>query len=96
MTGARVPVLRHASAREIAEAVRIGPYLMPRFGPRTITPHELDDIVAYVKSVRSPDDAGGLGIGHIGPVPEGMVAWLVAAVVLVGVCVLIGERLKKT
>jgi hypothetical protein len=29
-------------------------------------------------------------------VPEGMVAWLVAAVVLVGVCVLIGERLKKS
>jgi ubiquinol-cytochrome c reductase cytochrome c subunit len=94
VTGARVPVLRHATARQIAEAVRIGPFLMPRFGTKAISPRELDDIVAYVKSMRSPDDRGGLGIGHIGPVPEGMVAWLVAAVVLVGVCVLIGERLR--
>jgi ubiquinol-cytochrome c reductase cytochrome c subunit len=95
VTGARVPVLRHATARQIAEAVRIGPFLMPRFGPGQISRHQLDDIVAYVKSIRSPDDRGGLGIGHIGPVPEGMVAWLVVAVVLVGVCLVIGERRRR-
>jgi ubiquinol-cytochrome c reductase cytochrome c subunit len=95
VTGARVPVLRHATARQIAEAVRIGPFVMPRFSHRAISRHQLDDIVAYVKSVRSPDDRGGLGIGHIGPVPEGMVAWLVAAVVLVGVCLIIGERRRR-
>jgi ubiquinol-cytochrome c reductase cytochrome c subunit len=41
---------------------------------------------------RAPDDAGGWGIGHIGPVPEGMVAWLMAGAALVLVCRLIGER----
>ena len=74
--------------------MRIGPFLMPRFSPRAISDHQLDDIVAYVQSIQHPDDAGGLGIGHIGPVPEGIVAWAVAAIALVAVCVLIGERLR--
>lgn len=94
VTGARVPVLDHATNRQIAEAVRIGPYLMPRFSRRAIDRRQLDDIVAYVDSIRAPDDPGGLGIGHIGPVPEGIVAWLIAGVALVGVCVLIGERMR--
>jgi ubiquinol-cytochrome c reductase cytochrome c subunit len=95
VTGARVPVLRHATATQIAEAVRIGPFLMPSFSSRAIDRRQLDDIVAYVESIRSPDDAGGLGIGHIGPVPEGIVAWAIAGIALVGVCVLIGERLRS-
>jgi ubiquinol-cytochrome c reductase cytochrome c subunit len=94
VTGARVPVLQHATPRQIAEAVRIGPFLMPKFSARDITQHQLEDIIAYVLSTRNPDDAGGFGIGHIGPVPEGMVAWLVAAFVLVAICVVIGERLR--
>jgi ubiquinol-cytochrome c reductase cytochrome c subunit len=95
VTGARVPVLQHASPRQIAEAVRIGPYVMPTFSKRAISDDELNAIIAYVEASKAPDDPGGLGIGHIGPVPEGMVAWLVAGCVLVGVCALIGERLKS-
>jgi ubiquinol-cytochrome c reductase cytochrome c subunit len=94
VTGARVPVLQDATPTQIAEAVRIGPYVMPRFSRKDISRGQLDSIVAYVLTTRHPDDRGGVGIGHIGPVPEGMVAWLVAAVVLVGVCMVIGERLK--
>ena len=50
------------------------------------------DIAGYVQSVKHPDNRGGWGIGNIGPIPEGMIAWLLAAVVLVGVARLIGER----
>jgi ubiquinol-cytochrome c reductase cytochrome c subunit len=35
---------------------------------------------------------GGWGIGNIGPVPEGMVAWLLALATLLVVARLIGER----
>jgi len=94
VTGAKVPVLQHADATEIAEAVRIGPFLMPRFPKSQIGDADLNKIVAYVLASQHPDDRGGLGIGHLGPVPEGLVAWLVAAFALTGVCVLIGRRLK--
>ena len=39
-------------------------------------------------------EAAAFALGEIGPVPEGMVAWAVAAFVLVGTCVVIGKRLK--
>jgi ubiquinol-cytochrome c reductase cytochrome c subunit len=96
VTDTNVPVLDHATARQIAEAVRIGPYLMPSFSRKDINDHELNAIVAYVRHSRDPTDAGGLGIGHIGPVPEGMVAWAVAGFVLVGICALLGSRLRKS
>jgi ubiquinol-cytochrome c reductase cytochrome c subunit len=94
VTGARVPPLQGLDARTIAEAVRIGPYLMPEFPESQIDDRELDAIVAYVQSTDHPEDAGGLGIGHVGPIPEGMAAWLVAGLALVGVCMLLGRRLR--
>jgi ubiquinol-cytochrome c reductase cytochrome c subunit len=92
VTGAAVPALRQATAQQLAEAVRIGPYLMPKFTERQVDQRTLNDIAAYVQSVKHPDDRGGWGIGNIGPIPEGMVAWLLAAVVLLGVARVIGER----
>ncbi|HET8565628.1 MAG TPA: c-type cytochrome [Solirubrobacterales bacterium] len=95
VTGAKVPVLRHADPTEIAEAVRIGPFLMPKFPQSQISDADLNKIIAYVIRSRNPEDAGGWGIGHIGPVPEGMVAWFVAAFVLAGLCAVIGRRLSS-
>ena len=89
------PSLGEASDTQIAEAVRIGPYVMPRFSQQTISDADLDSIIAYVRYARAPDNRGGLGIGRLGPVPEGLVTWLVAAVALIGVCVVIGTRLPR-
>jgi ubiquinol-cytochrome c reductase cytochrome c subunit len=95
VTGARVPPLDQATPRQIAEAVRLGPYLMPRFSTRAIDATQLNDIVAYVQYSDHPDDRGGWSIGRIGPWPEGMVAWLLATSVLVGVCTLVGRRVRR-
>ncbi|MEA2265700.1 MAG: ubiquinol-cytochrome c reductase cytochrome c subunit [Solirubrobacteraceae bacterium] len=94
VTGAIAPALNHPNVTptEIAEAVRVGPYVMPVFTQAQISDPELADIVAYVVSTQHPNDAGGWGIGHVGPIPEGMIAWLLAAAALVLVARLIGER----
>jgi ubiquinol-cytochrome c reductase cytochrome c subunit len=94
VTDARVPPIKQSTPTQIAEAVRTGPYLMPEFSKRQISDAELNSIVAYVQASKHPEDRGGWGIGHIGPVPEGMVAWAIAGIALVGLCVLIGERVK--
>jgi len=75
--------------------VRIGPYLMPTFSERAISSAQLDSIIRYVDYIKHPDDRGGWALGEIGPVPEGMVAWLVALVALVGTCLVIGKRLHS-
>jgi len=89
------PSLGDATARQIAEAVRIGPFVMPRFTQKQITNGELSSLVRYVQFTQHPDDRGGWSIGRIGPVPEGLVTWFVAAAALVGVCMLIGRRLHE-
>jgi quinol---cytochrome-c reductase cytochrome c subunit len=95
LTGGVAPPLDRATPTQVAEAIRIGPYLMPRFSPRQITPAQVDSIVRYVEYAKSPDDRGGWAIGHIGPVPEGLVTWFLAATALVAVCLVIGRRFGR-
>ena len=93
VTGARAPPIQHVPAQEIAEAVRTGPFVMPAFSQRDISDRQLNSIIAYVRSA-GQHDRGGWGIGHIGPIPEGMATWFIAVVVLIAVCVILGTRLK--
>jgi ubiquinol-cytochrome c reductase cytochrome c subunit len=94
LTGAVAPPLEAATATQIAEAVRLGPYVMPRFSRKSISDAELNSIIAYVEYAKHPDDRGGWSLGHVGPVPEGLVTWFLAAVALIAVCIVIGKRLK--
>ena len=93
VTGARVPPLNRATPTQIASAVRIGPYVMPKFSERAISDAQLNSIIRYVQYAKNPRDEGGWGINHLGPFPEGMVTWLLAIVVLVATCMVIGKRL---
>ena len=95
VTNAVAPPLHQATPVQIAEAVRLGPYLMPRFPTSQISDAQLDSIIAYVQYAKHPDDRGGWSIGRIGPVPEGLVAWLIAAAALVGCCLVIGRRFQR-
>jgi ubiquinol-cytochrome c reductase cytochrome c subunit len=95
VTGARVPSLADSTPVQVAEAVRIGPYLMPRFSRQQVSDRELDSIVRYVEETQSPHDPGGWAIGHLGPISEGLVAWLIAGTALVLVSVAIGARARR-
>lgn len=94
VTGARVPPLQGINPTQIAEAVRVGPYLMPRFSSKQISNAQLNSIIKYVLWTRRPDNRGGWGIGNIGPIPEGLVAWWIAAPVLLIACLFVGRRLR--
>jgi ubiquinol-cytochrome c reductase cytochrome c subunit len=87
-----VPSLHHASRLDVAEAARTGPGPMPVFGPNTLTEQQISDIATYVEYLHHPDDPGGLGLGHLGPIPEGFVAWVVGIGLLLLVARLIGTR----
>jgi len=92
VTGAAVPALDDTTPTQLAEAVRVGPYLMPKFSAKQLDQATLDSISRYVQSIRHPDNRGGWGIGNLGPVPEGMVTWFLAMAALLAVARLIGER----
>jgi ubiquinol-cytochrome c reductase cytochrome c subunit len=95
VSGALPPPLEDATDVQVAEAVRIGPYIMPRFSTKVIDEHQLDSIVRYVDWTKHADNRGGWALGDVGPVPEGLVTWFIAAAALVALCVIIGERIKR-
>lgn len=86
------PPLRPATALQIAEAVRIGPGAMPSFGPDTLDDEQVASIVKYVELLDNPEDAGGSGLGHTGPIPEGFVGWIAGLGAVLVACWWIGER----
>ena len=65
------PNLRRATPTQVAEASRVGPGAMPRFGSDTLDDHEVASIARYVRYLHEPEDRGGAGLGHLGPLPEG-------------------------
>lgn len=93
-TGAVAPALQDATPVQVAEAVRLGPYLMPRFGPRQLTDGDVADLAAYVTYTRHLQNPGGWAIGNLGPVPEGLVCWGIAMVLLLGAARSLGERAR--
>jgi ubiquinol-cytochrome c reductase cytochrome c subunit len=71
------PPLNRATPVQTAEAIRVGPGPMPVFGPETLDDQQVASIVRYVEYLHTPEDRGGFGLGHLGPIPEGFVAWVV-------------------
>jgi ubiquinol-cytochrome c reductase cytochrome c subunit len=76
------PPLHAATRRQIAEAIRVGPGHMPAFGSAALTDDQVADVVAYVRTLDHPEDRGGFGLSHVGPVAEGAVAFGALAVLL--------------
>jgi len=95
VTGAIAPSLNEATPTQVAEAIRIGPYAMPRFSSGELSDADVDSIARYLQTTKHPDNRGGWGLGRIGPIPEGMVAWLLAIAALLLVVRLIGERTEE-
>jgi ubiquinol-cytochrome c reductase cytochrome c subunit len=95
VTGALPPSLVNATPLQVAEAVRIGPYVMPKFSEHDLSNRQLDSIVRYVEFTKSPDRPGGWGLGFLGPVPEGLVTWFLAIPALIVLCLLLGRRLRS-
>ncbi|HLI60561.1 MAG TPA: c-type cytochrome [Solirubrobacteraceae bacterium] len=95
VTGARVPPLQNVKAVRIAEAVRIGPYLMPKFPRSEISNSELNSIIRYIETTNHPDNKGGWSIGNLGPIPEGLVAWWIAIPLVLLGCLAVSRRMRK-
>jgi len=74
--GKYAPPLTASTPTQIYEAMLTGPEAMPVFNDLTITPQQKRDIIAYVTQVRSQPNPGGFSLGRVGPVTEGLVAFL--------------------
>lgn len=91
-SGKYAPSLDKATHTQIYEAMLTGPQNMPVFGDNQLSPEEKADIITYVESLRNEKDPGGFGLGRLGPVPEGLVGWIIGIGALVLATLWIGVR----
>jgi ubiquinol-cytochrome c reductase cytochrome c subunit len=65
---------------------------MPVFNDSTVTPQDKRDIIAFLSTIQKAPTPGGLSLGSIGPVAEGLWAWLLGMGLIVAFTVWIGVR----
>jgi ubiquinol-cytochrome c reductase cytochrome c subunit len=82
-SGKSAPSLEQSTDKDIYAAMLTGPQNMPVFGDNQLSPQEKADIIAYLQHLQTDPDPGGWGIGRLGPVPEGIVIFLIGMVALV-------------
>lgn len=90
--GKYAPPLAGVSEKHIYEAMVTGPQNMPVFSDANIDPQGKQDIITYLKNIETNPSAGGLALGSLGPVAEGLFVWTVALAVIIGFTIWLTSR----
>ncbi len=92
--GKQAPNLMKATPTQIYEAMLVGPNNMPKFSDQTLPPAEKRAVIKYIEFLRQPDNPGGLDLGRLGPVSEGLFGWFGGFGILVAIAIWIGVKAK--
>ena len=92
--GKQAPNLMKATPIEIYEAMLVGPNNMPQFSDTTVPPAEKQAVIKYIEFLKQPTNPGGLDLGRLGPVSEGLYGWVFGFGLLVVVAIWIGVKAK--
>ena len=85
--GKWAPSVQDVSAKHIYEAMVTGPSNMPVFNDLNLTPEDKRDIITYLVKYASATSPGGIDLGDLGPVAEGLFLWIFGLGALVGITV---------
>jgi ubiquinol-cytochrome c reductase cytochrome c subunit len=75
--GKYAPSLIGVSNLHLYEAMITGPQQMPVFSDEVMRPEDKRAIIAYLNDLHEQPSQGGLALGGLGPVSEGLWAWVV-------------------
>ena len=74
--GKYAPTLKGVAAVHVYEAMLTGPQSMPVFSNLNLSPSQKKDIIAYLAYNEANPSPGGLELGSLGPVSEGLFLWI--------------------
>jgi len=90
--GKYAPDLSNTPPDKIYEAMVTGPQSMPVFSDTSLDPESKRNIISYLRTINTEPSPGGLNLGGLGPVTEGLVGWVVGLVALIGCAVWLGAK----
>ncbi|WP_037668989.1 c-type cytochrome [Streptomyces griseus] len=95
--GKFAPSLEGVDPKHIYEAMQTGPQNMPSFPDTTMSEQNKKDIIAYLNAVNGDEteSPGGLELGGLGPVSEGLFGWIFGLGGLIAVAVWVAARTAK-
>jgi ubiquinol-cytochrome c reductase cytochrome c subunit len=85
--GKFAPSVKGVKASHVYEAMVTGPQNMPVFNDLNITPEDKADIIAYLEFLNDNPSPGGIDLGGLGPVSEGLFVWIFALGSIVAITV---------
>ena len=94
--GKWAPGVLETDPRYVYEALLTGPSQMPVFSNGNLSPEEKRDVIAYLEALDEEPDIGGFTLGSLGPVSEGLFAWVVGVGGLVAAAVWIAAHTART
>lgn len=81
--GKWAPPVTGVAATHVYEAMVTGPANMPVFNDANITPQQKSDIISYLIFLDEAPAVGGLTLGSIGPVAEGLFIWIIGLGIII-------------
>ncbi|WP_030992417.1 c-type cytochrome [Streptomyces sp. NRRL S-1813] len=95
--GKFAPTLEGVDPKHIYEAMESGPQNMPSFGDGSLSKENKKDIIAYLGAVNGDDSEspGGLDLGGLGPVSEGLFGYIFGLGALIAVAIWVAARTTK-
>ncbi len=90
--GKYAPSLRNVTGTHIYEAMATGPQSMPVFNDQNLSPTDKNDIISYLHDLDKNKNPGGLSLGNLGPVSEGMFVWIFGLGLMIGAAVWLGSK----
>jgi quinol---cytochrome-c reductase cytochrome c subunit len=94
--GGQAPKIRGVEPKHIYEAMLTGPQSMDTFSNGNLPPDAKRDVIAYLQALDEQPGYGGYGLGGLGPVSEGLFAWIVGIGACVGFAVWIAAHTTRS
>jgi ubiquinol-cytochrome c reductase cytochrome c subunit len=90
--GKYAPSLAGTHPTQVYEAMVTGPQNMPVFSDLNLTPEDKQGIIAYLQFLDANPSPGGIDLGNLGPVSEGLFIWIFGLGSIVGVTIWLTAR----
>ncbi len=94
--GKYAPSLDGVDPKHIYEAMQTGPQNMPSFPDSTMPEAQKKQIVAFVRHTTAEEpNPGGLTLGNLGPVTEGLFGWIFGLGALIAIAIWVAAHTTK-
>lgn len=90
--GKYAPKLRNVPGNHIYEAMLTGPQSMPVFNDANLSPQDKNDIIGYLHTLDKQENIGGMNLGNLGPVSEGLFIWVFGIGIVIATAVWLGSK----